>query len=134
MRKNSEKKNNNVIKSIRLVLYCLTIQVCILSALCIFYLIADINTVLVYPFTVIGLCAGNMLSGYISGRVIRQNGLINGVIYTLPSTIVILFLSLYLNDFSIGFKMPLSAVLLCVFAASGGILSVNIKKRAKLKR
>lgn len=134
MRKSSDKNIGTAILSFRLVCINFLIQICVLILLCIVALITDIGTDSIYLFTVIGLCAGNMASGFINGRTVRRKGLINGIIYTLPSTGIVLLISLYMNDFKIGYKLPLSAALLCIFAAVGGILAVNIRKKIKVKR
>ena len=134
MRKTYNKTNNSTVKILKLTLYNFAIEAFIFVSLCLVMLLSNLNLSLIYPLTISGLCLGNFISGYINGKSIKQHGLINGLIYTLPSTSLILLISLYINDFSVGYRVILSTVLLCVFSAFGGILSVNTGKKVRIKR
>lgn len=74
------------------------------------------------------------LSGFVTGRKKRKNGLLNGVVYSLPATVLFIFISLCVNGFSCDLNLIFSITLMLIFSALGGVLSVNTKKKSKIKR
>ena len=61
----------------------------------------------------------------------REKGLVAGIIYNLPSVIIILLLSLILNGFSVDLNILLSFVTMLISSALGGVIGVNRKQKAK---
>ncbi len=84
-------------------------------------------------FTVLlGIMAfGNFLSGFISGKIKRQQGMITGIIYVLPTLLLFIILSLILNSFSFDINILISVLVSILAAAAGGIIGVNMKQKAK---
>lgn len=133
MRKN-DKSGKEWTNNLKLILYNFIINAIIFVLLCIIALFSDPDSELYYPFALVGLCLGNFISGFLNGRIKRRKGIINGLIYSLPVTFLIMLISLILNEFSVGIRMPVSILLICICSAIGGILAVNAKKKVKVKR
>ena len=68
--------------------------------------------------------------GFFIGRKLRQNGLLAGIIYSLPLNTLIVLLSLIFSDFTVDLNIAITATVLLVTAGAGGIVAVN----SRLKR
>lgn len=138
MQKQAKVVNSNSsfsIKSIVQILICnLMIQLTVFLAVCIVALIADIKSDLFYIFSLITFAVGNMLTGFYSARKKRRNGLIVAALFSLPTNLLIIFFSLIFNGFSFDYKLLTSTPILFIASAIGGIIAVNMKKKAKIKR
>lgn len=135
MQKNSKKKTvQPSTANVMLFLYNFLIITACVFLLSIVALIADLNNNAYHIYSIAGISAGSMICGFINGRIKKQNGLLNGVIFTLPSNLLLIIFSLYLNEFSADYLLIFSIGFSLMFAALGGVLSVNIKKKTKIKR
>ena len=135
MQKNSKKKTvQPSTANVMLFLYNFLIITACIFLLSIVALIADLNNNAYHIYSIAGISAGSMICGFINGRKKKQNGLLNGVIFTLPSNLLLIIFSLYLNEFSADYLLIFSIGFSLMFAALGGVLSVNIKKKTKIKR
>lgn len=77
------------------------------------------------------LAIGSFISGYFSGKVKRRNGMTTGIIYVIPSVLLLVLISLILNTFSFSINIFIS-VLVSVFASAvGGIVGVNMRQKVK---
>lgn len=87
-------------------------------------------------FAVIAVLVGacEFLSGFISGKIKRENGIFTGIIYSLPAFVIILLISLILNKFSIDMNLLISSAVMLISSAVGGITGVNMKKKVKRGR
>ena len=70
-----------------------------------------------------------LITGYYAGMKIRSNGLVIGVIYSLPVNALLLLISLISGNFQIGANFFISLFALIISSAIGGIIAVN--KRLK---
>ena len=78
----------------------------------------------------LGMFAVSSLSvGFYSGLKLRQNGLVSGVIYSLPLNLIIILISLIINEFTIGMNLIITSAVLLLSAGIGGILAVNKRLR-----
>ena len=68
--------------------------------------------------------------GFFIGRKLRQNGLIAGIIYSLPVNTLVVLISLIFSDFTVDFNIVITVIVLLVTAGVGGIVAVN----SRLKR
>lgn len=75
----------------------------------------------------------NFLSGMLSGFTKRQNGLINGILFSLPSSVVFIILSLITNKFHFDYMIIVSITVAVFFSAIGGIIAVNFKRKIKIR-
>lgn len=80
----------------------------------------------------VGMC--EFLSGFVSGKIKRENGIVTGIIYSLPAFVILILISLILNKFSIDLNLLISCAVMLISAAAGGITGVNMKKKFKRGR
>ena len=72
---------------------------------------------------------GSLSTGFFAGLKLRHNGLLTGILFSLPMNIITMLISFISSDFSFGYNMALTAVVLLVSAGIGGILAVNKRVR-----
>lgn len=81
-----------------------------------------------FPLLLICVIASGFISGYISTRKFRKNGLVNGVLSTLLSSIFLLLsITVANNGFNVFIIIP--EIILILSGMSGGITAVNIKRK-----
>ena len=112
---------------------CFIIETAMLFIVCIGALAADVKSKNFYILCVIALCLGCFASGFVAVRKTKKNGLLNGILYCLPSNLFYVIVSSALNAFKIDYFIIISFVSLIVASAIGGVLSVNFKPKSKLK-
>lgn len=71
----------------------------------------------------------SLITGFYAGMKIRSNGLVVGIIYSLPINALVLIISLIAGNFAIGINFFVSLFALVISSAIGGIIAVN--KRLK---
>ncbi len=71
----------------------------------------------------------SLITGFYAGIKIRSNGLVVGIIYTLPINALLLIISLISSNFTLGINFFISLFALIISSAIGGIIAVN--KRLK---
>lgn len=77
------------------------------------------------------LAIGSFISGYFSGKVKRRNGMTTGIIYVIPSVLLLVLISLILNTFSFDINILISALISVISSATGGIVGVNMRQKVK---
>ena len=77
------------------------------------------------------LAIGSFISGYFSGKVKRRNGMTTGIIYVIPSVLLLVLISLILNTFSFDINILISALISVISSAIGGIVGVNMRQKVK---
>lgn len=92
-------------------------------------LVTDVSQKYDTIITLIAFALSSFISGFYAGKKKRQNGLLAGVIYTLPLNALVLIISAIISDFKVDYLIAVSAVVLVLSAGLGGILSVNMRHR-----
>lgn len=92
-------------------------------------LAADLSRKYDYLFSVIIFVICSFLTGFYSGNKLRQNGLLTGIVYSLPMNTLTLLISLIFSDFKADSSIIITVLLLVVSSAVGGILAVNKRHR-----
>ena len=92
-------------------------------------LAADLSRKYDYLFSVIIFVICSFLTGFYAGNKQRQNGLLTGVVYSLPMNTLTLLISLIFSDFKADSSIIITVLLLVVSSAVGGILAVNKRHR-----
>lgn len=92
-------------------------------------LAADLSRRYDYLFSVIIFVICSFLTGFYAGNKQRQTGLLTGVVYSLPMNTLTLLISLIFSDFKADYSIIITALLLVVSSAVGGILAVNKRHR-----
>ncbi len=129
-RKKSENKKSN---ELVMLFQSIIIQLMVFVVGAVVTLILDVNSESFLIIASTTLAVGSFISGFAISRKKRSNGLLNGVIYSLPILIFPL-ISLFFNKFKVDFNILINVFIILLFSASGGIVSVNIRKRTKIKR
>lgn len=91
----------------------------------------DLEKKLNFPVITVIFSFCTFLSAFLVAGKKREKGLVAGIIYNLPSVIIILLLSLILNGFSVDLNILLSFVTMLISSALGGVIGVNRKQKAK---
>lgn len=116
-----------------IILFNFLIQTCVFIAACILALIADLKSEL---FSIVGIFAfvfSGAFSGFMTGVKTNKNGLVSGVLYSLPPMLIYIILSLILNNFKIDFTFGISVILYLIAASVGGVVAVNLRISSKFK-
>ena len=82
-----------------------------------------------YIVSIIIFAIASFLTGFFSGIKLRQNGLLSGIIYSLPMNFAVILISLIMSKFSVGINIAITAAVLIITAGIGGILAVNKRLR-----
>ena len=90
---------------------------------------ADISRKYDLIFTLIIFAISSLAVGFFAGIKLRQNGLISGILYSLPMNLLTIVISLLLNDFTFSVNIIITAVILILSSGIGGILAVNKRLR-----
>lgn len=108
------------------------IQIIIYFVICVATYLLDIENKLYYYAFFISTGISSLISGFTIGRKKHKNGMLNGIIYTLPSVFIVIMVSLMINKFSFDYHIIISIVLPIFLSSSGGIAAVNYKKKIKI--
>lgn len=130
-RKKTENKN---LSELILCLKAFIVYSVIYAIACVSVLYLDVDNSLLIPVSLCAFCLSGFLSGFIVGRIKRKNGMINGIVYSLPATAIFLSVSMLLNSFRIDLTLLISIICMLVFSGAGGVISVNIRKKTKIKK
>ena len=96
-----------------------------------FSVIFDLKISLNFPVITVIFSLCTFISAFLTANKKRENGLVTGIIYNLPSIILVELLSLILNGFSSDINLLLSFLTMLISSALGGVIGVNQKQKAK---
>ncbi len=82
------------------------------------------------PLMLLCIITSGFVSGYISTRKYRKNGMITGGVSTTISVIMLLIIMIIANK-SFDIYMIIPEITMIISGISGGITAVNIKRRIK---
>ncbi len=128
-RKRNPSKNNELSEFIRIQIYALIIYLIMFFLFSTICLLIDLSKNNTYYMSLIMLTISSFAVGFLSGVKIRQNGLVTGVLYALPINLLFLIISFIFNGFKGDFSALITAAVMIVASAVGGIISVNMKVR-----
>ena len=108
----------------------------LLFCACIIALLTDVKRQDFYIISLAVLSAGNIASGFITGRMKGEKGLAYAILYSLPVNALLIYASVILNGFKFDYNLLLSLAMLTVCSGAGGVISVNTRRKTKprLKR
>ena len=130
-RKNGRKKQKGKREDIILFILPFIISLVFILILSIVGIIIDLQKALNFSVITAIFSASMFLTSFVSASKKREKGLVTGIIYNLPSILVLEFISLTLNGFSVDFNFLLSFVTMIISSALGGITGVNKKQKFK---
>lgn len=125
----NKSENSQLKVFLQIQLFAIVIYVLFFIAGSLISLTADISLKYDYIVTLVLFSASSFLVGFFTGVKLRQNGLIMGIIYSLPLNVIFIVISLILNDFALSFNMLISLLVLTTFSGIGGVLAVNKRLR-----
>lgn len=92
-------------------------------------LVADLPQKYDYYFSVLIFMLCSFITGFYAGNKLRQNGLIAGIVYSIPMNTLTMLISSFFADFKADATIIISALLLFLSSAVGGIIAVNKRHR-----
>lgn len=92
-------------------------------------LYADLSTKYDFIFSVVMFTVCSFVTGFYAGMKTRENGIVTGILYSLPMNAVVILTSLIFSDFTADINLAVTAVLLVTAGGIGGILAVNKRLR-----
>ncbi len=126
----TRKTENDVINTfIRIQLIGSTVYTVIFILFCIIGLSADIKRSYDLILALIAFSLGSFLTALTAGLKIRENGLLVGLVYTLPLNTFVILISLFLSNFDIDFRVLITTLILLLSGAIGGVTGVNFRFR-----
>lgn len=127
----TDKKTNPVIM---LIINNLILQIVIFLFVALVSYFSGLKANTYYLISLLSVCVGSFISGMNTGKIKKKKGLIYGMIHSLPFLILVVIVSLVMNNFRCDFTILISIFLPLIAAAAGGIFSVNYKRKIKVKR
>lgn len=76
-------------------------------------------------------CISGTTGGFFCARKPRKNGILMGLIGSVPLIAIITAVALLVNGGTVGTNMAITVPLTLVFGICGGVIAVNMKKRVK---
>ena len=130
VRKNKSKIENNAMNTfIKVQIFAVISYVFVFIIGSLIALGADLPRKYEYIYSLIMFAVSSFSVGFYSGLKLRQDGLVSGVIYSLPLNIIIILISLIINEFTVGMSLIITSAVLLLSAGIGGILAVNKRLR-----
>lgn len=130
--KRRDKKINPELKGIIILEAVIFLLYLIISLIvCTVLYLSDIQTDIYYYIILAALALTSFVSGYITGKKMKKNGLVNGVLYNIFIVIIIILTSLILNGFTFDYRLFLTLGLMIVMSAIGGISAVNTRRKSR---
>lgn len=87
-----------------------------------------------FYLTIFSLALASFLSSFYSGYKIHQNGLVVGLLFSLPMNIIWLVASAVINSLKADATIIIALVVLLITSMLGGVLSVNTGLKVKKVR
>ena len=109
----------------------LIIGLCLLCNIMLFSLTAfvitktDFTFEILLPLTSVILAVSSFISGFITSRYHKENGLICGILVAFVISVFVISISLFYNTFNISIPLLTKICSICFSGAAGGIIGVN---------
>lgn len=130
-RAKSKKLNPALKKKLIFEALILLIYAIMIAAICIVLFIFDLPQKSVYYIILTVLGISSLCGGYIIGKKEKKNGLVVGVVYNILPCVIILLVSLLLNSFAFNYRLLVTALIMLIFSAVGGITAVNTRNKSR---
>lgn len=85
----------------------------------------------IFYISIASLAIGSFLASFYAGYKIHKNGLLVGLVFSLPINALVILISLMTNNFQVDYTAIVSFFILMSVAMFAGILSVNMTIKAK---
>lgn len=125
----SRKDTTNKDAFIKSIIFSLLVYSAVYIISCFCALTFDIRDSYDFYISLLSFAAASFISGFYSGNKLRKNGLVTGLLFTLPVNALIILISVVLTDFKPGITLLITALVLLLSSAAGGIFAVNKRHR-----
>lgn len=125
----SANSSNNKDIFLKCLIFSLACYVIVYLISCSAALIFDLNDNYDFYVSLISFSSASFCSGFYTGIKLRKNGLISGLVFTLPANLILILTCLIISDFKTDITLLITAVALLVSSALGGIVAVNKRHR-----
>jgi len=135
MKSNTKKRDKQLSKNSKKII--LTFSVLFFTyffislAVCLLMFGVELPQESIYYIVMISVIASAFLGGFASGKIHLKNGLVNGFLFNLPFTLLLLIISLALNNFEFDYKAVISVLSMLLFSAIGGVFAVNSSRKKR---
>jgi len=103
----------------------------LIVVLSLFFLKADFPQSVLPAASLAVSAVAALVSGYVSARPTRKNGLTTGAFSAIPLAVAILIVLLISNKGDLGLYTVLMLIIMAFFASLGGIIAANKKKKVR---
>lgn len=111
-----------------LILFIYTFAV---ALMCTALFLCEIPAESTYYIMLAVVAAAAFVSGYLIAKKEKKNGLAVGLIYNLLPCVIMLGVSLILNNFTFDYRLPVTLAVILVMSAAGGIAAVNSRRKTR---
>lgn len=126
---NANTGNTDLKDYIKIQLISLAVYAAVFIFASVICLTFDTNDNLDFYISLSAVAAASFVSGFLGGNKTRKNGIVSGLIYSLPSNVIVIFVSLASSAFKADFRLLITALILIAAGVVGGITAVNKRHR-----
>lgn len=127
----NKQPNKNIKKVIFSFVFILLIYLIISLLICAFMFVVELPHTSFYFIAMISIALSSFFSGVTVGKIYKINGLINGILFNLPFILIILVVSLSLNNFQFDYKAAITLLVMLLSSAGGGVFAVNPSRKKR---
>lgn len=92
-------------------------------------LITDLPQKYDYYFSLSIFTVSSFITGFYAGNKLLQNGLLVGILYSLPMNVITIIFSLIFSHFKVDIFLAITVTILIISSGIGGIFAVNRRRR-----
>ena len=130
MKKNRKNVTLNVFIKSQIIIIILYI-VLLTAASVILYNYEELSDKSYFYITSILSAFANFSGGFYAGMKLKQNGLVTALLFSIPTTMIVLLISISINNFHIDLTLIFTAIIMLCGGMLGGITSVNTNVKTK---
>lgn len=125
----SNKLNDGALNYLQTQIVCFIVYIVVFLFGCLIAFVSDSsdNTDIYFSLTAFGV--SSFISGFIGGNKIRKNGILTGLIYALPSNIIVILSAVVSTGFKADFRLAITVAILLLSSVAGGVVAVNKRHR-----
>lgn len=130
MKKNRKNVTLNVFIKSQIIIIILYIVLLTVASV-ILYNYEELSDKSYFYITSILSAFANFSGGFYAGMKLKQNGLVTALLFSIPTTMIVLLISISINNFHIDLTLLFTAIIMLCGGMLGGITSVNTNVKTK---
>lgn len=130
MKKNRKNVTVNVFIKSQIIIIILYIVLLTVASV-ILYNYEELSDKSYFYITSILSAFANFSGGFYAGMKLKQNGLVTALLFSIPTTMIVLLISISINNFHIDLTLLFTAIIMLCGGMLGGITSVNTNVKTK---